>query len=103
MKPGQELFKLEQEEHQQYVNQADETKKMSFFERKFQQWIAIIQNKLADDSIAKNRDPPDAGPEVELNYWKTRMQDITNWSEQLKGKDFQLVKMTLQKFKSHDG
>jgi len=46
---------------------------MSFYERKFSQWINTIQNKLADDSNSKNRDPPDAGPEVELNYWKTRM------------------------------
>lgn len=30
------------------------------------------------------------------------MQKITNWSEQLKSKDFQIVKVNLQRHKQHD-
>jgi hypothetical protein len=31
------------------------------------------------------------------------MQTITNWSEQLKNKDFNMVKMALNKYKQNEG
>ena len=34
------------------------------------------------------KEPADAGPKVELDYWRVRMQKITKWCEQLKNRDF---------------
>lgn len=42
MRPGQELFKLEAEEYQKYVNSTNDAEKLPFYERKFAEWIAII-------------------------------------------------------------
>jgi dynein heavy chain, axonemal len=94
MAPGQELFQLDPEEQQRLNVQGQDIEKLHFFERKFSQWLTIISNLLNDDSDTK-KEPADAGPKVELEYWRVRMQKITNWCEQLKNKDFQTVKNLL--------
>ena len=98
MSPGQELFRLDPEDLAKFQNNANDVEKIAFFEKKFHQWLQTIGNLLNDDS-EQRKEPIDAGPDVELDFWRNRMQKITNWSEQLKSKDFQLVKMTLQRHK----
>jgi len=56
---------------------------------------------LESESDVK-KDKKDEGPRTELEYWRTRMQKITNWSEQLKTKDFQMVKQQLVRHKQHE-
>ena len=80
MSPGQELFKLDPEDVARFNNSANDQEKIPFFEKKFSQWLQTIGNLLADDSDQR-REPPDPGPDVELDYWRSRMQKITNWSE----------------------
>jgi dynein heavy chain, axonemal len=75
--------------------------KLHYFERKFSNWLQIISNKLNDESEGK-KESSDAGPKVELDYWRVRMQKITNWCEQLKNKDFQSVKNLLFRQQQHD-
>lgn len=91
MSPGQELFKLDIDEQSKFSNSANENEKLQYYEKKFEQWLQTINNLLNDDSDSR-KEPLDAGPDVELDYWRGRMQKITNWSEQLKSKDFQTVK-----------
>jgi dynein heavy chain len=70
------LFKLEEEEKTTAVNNQN----TKFFEDTFQKWINNISNYLNDDSDSR-KDQADAGPTSELDYWRGRMQKITNWSE----------------------
>ena len=72
MSPGQELFKLDGDDVARFTNSANDAEKIPFFERKFQQWIQTINNLLNDDTDQR-REPPDAGPDVELEFWRTRM------------------------------
>lgn len=90
MSPGTEQFKLDQDAIQNF----NESEKMQHYEQKFNEWINSISSSLNDDSEVRKEDK-DAGPTSELVYWRSRMQKITNWSEQLKSKDFQVVKVNL--------
>ena len=75
---------------------------MNFYERKFQQWLNIINSKLNDDSEQK-KENQDAGPLVEIDFWRIRMQKITSYCEELKGANFNKVKnYFLSKSKSHE-
>lgn len=56
-----------------------------------------------EKEIKSDNNEPGPGPKTELTYWRTRMQDITNWSEQLKSKDFNMVKMALIKQRQQEG
>lgn len=69
---------------------------------KFNEWINKIFQMLQSEADVK-KDKKDEGPHTELEYWRTRMQKITNWSEQLKTKDFQAVKQYLIRQKQHEG
>lgn len=106
MAPGQELFQLDADEHAKLTLQGNEMEKLHYFERKFSQWLTIISNLLNDESDNKkeHKEPgqPGPGPKVELDYWRIRMQKITNWCEQLKNKDFQTVKNLLFKQTQND-
>lgn len=53
MRPGQELFKLDPEEVQRYVNSTNDQEKLPFYDRKFKYWLDIIQNKLNEDQNQK--------------------------------------------------
>jgi len=56
-----------------------------------------------NDEKEEKKENFDAGPLVEINYWRTRMQKITTWCEQLKGKDFNMVKNAfISKSKQHE-
>jgi hypothetical protein len=80
MAPGQELFQLDADDHAKLNQQGQEMEKLHYFERKFSTWLQIISNKLNDESEGK-KESSDAGPKVELDYWRVRMQKITNWCE----------------------
>ena len=80
MSPGQELFKLEPEEMARFNTSANEGAKIAYFEKKFGQWIGTINSLLSDDTDLR-KDKPDDGPHTELEYWRSRMQKITNWNE----------------------
>lgn len=98
MTPSHDLFKLDTEELAKYET---ESGKIEYYNRKFVQWIDKIKKMLNDDS-EQRKDTQDAGPSTELEYWRLRMQKITNWNEQLKSQDFQLVKRTLMLQNKHE-
>lgn len=102
MNPGQDLFKLDSEEMARISQSGNESLKIEYYSRKFSEWVNKIFQLLSDDSDLR-REKPDDGPHTELEYWRTRMQKITNWSEELKSKDFQLVKQALLRHKQHEG
>ena len=72
MSPNQELFKLDPEDAARFNNSANDAEKIPFFERKFQYWLGQINGFLNDDSDQR-KEPADAGPDMELEYWRTRM------------------------------
>ena len=90
MTSEQDIFTLDQEKMAKFSSSAQDSEKMQYFEAKFSQWISQINNLLNDDTDSKDtkdskkelNDAP--GPKVELEYWKTRMQKITGWCEQLR-------------------
>jgi dynein heavy chain len=98
MSPSQELFKLEKDQVDR-VAKMSEDEKMAFYETTFERWIKKIDEMLLVDNEPK-KEEMDVGPRTELEYWRTRMQRITNWSEQLKSADFVTVKNMLTKNKS---
>ena len=102
IQPGQEIFHLDQEEYNKF-NQGtgNEQEKQQYLEKKFSSWITTISTMLNDDNDAK-KEPADAGPRVELEYWKSRMQKITSLSEQLRSNDFKFVKGQLFRHKPHN-
>jgi dynein heavy chain len=100
MTPKLENFKLDPEELARYEN-APDSEKIPFFEQKFEYWIKNIENFFNEEKPNKSNEETDPGPKTELEYWRSRMQEITNWSEQLKSKDFNLVKNTLTRHKQH--
>jgi hypothetical protein len=75
--PGQDLFTLDPEELTKYNGANDGAEKLQYFERKFSQWLQAIEVLLNDDSDSK-KETPDVGPRFELDYWRQRMQKITN-------------------------
>lgn len=102
IQPGQELFQLDQEEFNKIGQGGNEQEKQIYLERKFASWLSTITNLLNEDNETK-KEPPDAGPRVELDYWKGRMQKITTLCEQLKSNDFRFVKGQLFRHKpSHE-
>ena len=103
MSPGEEYFKIAPEELTRISN-LPQNEKIHEFENKFEAWIKIIENLLNTEREVKNENSdPGPGPKTELEYWRTRMQEITNWSEQLKSKDFLMVKNALMKQKQQEG
>ncbi|KAL4465245.1 hypothetical protein ABPG74_001959 [Tetrahymena malaccensis] len=78
-----------------------ESEKIMQYELKFNEWMNLINNQLMDDSYLL-KEESDAGPATELNYWRNRAQQIANWSNLLKSKDFQSVKVSLQRYKQNE-
>ncbi|KAL4479549.1 hypothetical protein ABPG72_018535, partial [Tetrahymena utriculariae] len=78
-----------------------ETEKMQQYQLKFNEQMCIIKNQLDDDSYF-SKEEKDEGPASELKYWRNRAQQIANWSDQLKSKDFQFVKVSLQRCKQSE-
>lgn len=101
MEPGQEHFKIKSEELQRLQGMT-ESERIQRFEEKFDEWIKTIERFLSTEPEPKN-EGLEPGPKTELEFWKERMQTITNWSEQLKNKDFNMVKMALIKYKQNEG
>jgi dynein heavy chain, axonemal len=101
MEPGQEHFKIKPEELQR-LQSMSESERIQRFEEKFDEWIKTIERFLSTEPEPKN-EGLEPGPKTELEFWKERMQTITNWSEQLKNKDFNMVKMALIKYKQNEG
>ena len=101
MEPGQEHFKIKPEENDRLKGMT-ESERIQRFEEKFDEWIKTIERFLSTEPEPKN-EGPEPGPKTELEFWKERMQTITNWSEQLKNKDFNMVKMALIKYKQNEG
>jgi dynein heavy chain len=62
------------------------------FQRIFNQWSETISDALdkADQEV-DNKAEKDAGPQFELDYWKSRMRKLTGVSEQLKSKNCRTV------------
>ena len=102
MAPKQENFKIDPDELARYENMPD-SEKIPFFEAKFDQWIKTIETFFNEEKPSKINEEADPGPKTELDYWRSRTQEITNWSEQLKSKDFNMVKNALTKLKQHEG
>lgn len=95
------MFQLDQEEFNKFnQGQGNENEKQQYLEKKFGTWLTTITTLLNDDNDSK-KELPDAGPRVELEYWKGRMQKITSLFEQLKSNDFRFVKGQLFKHKPH--
>jgi len=61
------------------------------FERIFNQWSDKIEATLADADTDTSSKDKDAGPRVELEYWKQRMRKLTTVSEQLRSKNCRTV------------
>jgi dynein heavy chain, axonemal len=101
MTPGQDVFQLDPDIMARFTSSAQEAERTNYYEREFKAWINKINGYLNEDSDKSGGNSNDAGPRVELEYWKTRMQNITNWSEQLKSKDFQMVRAHLFKQRQH--
>lgn len=60
------------------------------FQRIFNQWSDQILDAL-DKADSERQDDKDAGPQFELDYWKSRMRKLTGVSEQLKSKNCRTV------------
>ena len=76
-----DIFQLDEAELQKFSSStAQEPERIQYYERKFSNWISTINNLLNDDSDLK-KESPEAGPKVELEYWRYRMQKITGWCE----------------------
>ena len=88
-------------DHREYNQKANDKERIEFLQSKFSKWLEDIDRLLKDDSDQK-REPPDAGPRTELDYWKGRMQRITSLNEQLKTPDFMLAKNMLLRERSKD-
>ena len=99
MEPGKEHFEIKQEEFTKIMNM-NESERIQKFEEKFDLWIKAIESFLNSEVKQKN-EGIDPGPKTELEFWRERMQTITNWSEQLKSKDFNIVKGHLIKYKQN--
>lgn len=79
-----------------------ESERIQKFEEKFDMWIKSIEAFLNTEVKPKN-EGADPGPKTELEFWRERIQTITNWSEKLKSKDFNMVKTNLMKYKQNEG
>lgn len=103
MSPGEELFQIDEEELKRISNLSP-NERIQYYENKFESWLKNIQVLLSSEREAKSdNNDPGPGPKTELEYWRTRMQEITNWSEQLKSKDFNMVKTALIKQRQLEG
>jgi len=103
MAPGQEFTPLDPEDMAKYSQgSVNDQEKIHYFEQAFSQWLNTLNNLLNDESDAK-KEPADAGPLVELKYWRERMQKINGWCEFLKSKDFVMCKNHLFRYKQHEG
>jgi dynein heavy chain len=60
------------------------------FQKIFTNWSDQISNAL-DDADKERQDGKEDGPQVELDYWKSRMRKLTGVSEQLKSKNCRTV------------
>ena len=78
MEPGQEHFKIKSEELQRLQGMS-ESERIQRFEEKFDEWIKTIERFLSTEPEPKN-EGLEPGPKTELEFWKERMQTITNWS-----------------------
>ena len=52
-----------------------------------EEWCSTIEKYLDEKQTEKNSGGADAGPLTEVEYWRRRMQRLTNITEQLKTKD----------------
>ena len=63
---------------------------ISAFEDIFNQWSEKIEATL-EEAEASSKVDKDAGPMMELEYWKQRMRKLTCVSEQLRSKNCRTV------------
>ena len=76
---------------------------ISDFEYIFNKWSEKIEGELDATDGSNATKEKDAGPMVELEYWKTRMRKLTCVSEQLRSKNCRTVYDVLAKAASSDG
>ena len=65
----------------------DDPEAVRHYEELLLEWCETIEEYLDEKQTEKNSGGADAGPLTEVEYWRRRMQRLTNITEQLKTKD----------------
>ena len=72
------------------MNAAGDPHVVAHFTQLVEDWCVKIEGHL-DDSDRARWENQDSGPDTELEYWRRRMQQLTNVTDQLKTKQCKTV------------
>ena len=73
-----------------FTRAAADTETAEHFEQVLDDWCVQVE-RLLEEGEGSRKEPDDAGPDTELEFWRTRMAQFNSVMEQLKTREAKLV------------